>query len=199
MSFNMHGGLPEIGDHNAFQRPGAGDDKLFVVFYMGVIPNESKSVEAGRPIYDDVECCRIIIPGDKNAVIDRPADRSDKTRFATQYALFRQGVKEEDQVSGTRLSDWPMVGRAQAAELKHVGLVTVEQLADVRDDIVAKIPGLQSLKQAAGIWLQKAKGTAEAAKAAKLIDDQANRIDALEKVVRDQADRLEAAMARQKA
>jgi hypothetical protein len=198
MDFNSMsmGGLPDVADPALFRGQGAGDDKLFAVFYMGVLPNEARSIEEGRPIFDDVECVRVVVPGDKNHAVDRPVTVSDKQRFARQYAMFKQGVKEEDQITGTRLTDWPMVGRAQSEELRHLGLRTVEQIAECRDDIVAKVPGLGQLKQAASIWLSKAKGTAEAAKAAKVIEDQNNRIATLEQVVRDQAERMEALMAK---
>jgi len=179
------------GDPALFTKANAGDDSLFVVFYMGTMKNEDKSIEAGRPIIDDVECCRIIVPGDKNNVIDRPATASDKARFAKQYALFKQGMKEDDQSSGTRLTEWPFLSRGQCEEFRYLGIRTVEQLAEVRDDVVAKVPGLVNLKQHAAVWLGKTKNAAEAAKQAKLMSDQANRISTLEEVVRDQAARIE--------
>lgn len=179
------------GDPALFTKANAGDDSLFVVFYMGTIKNEDKSIDQGRPIIDDVECCRIIVPGDKNSVIDRPATHSDKQRFAKQYGMFKQGMKEDDQISGTRLNEWPFLTRGQCEEFRYLGIRTVEQLADVRDDIVSKVPGLVQLKQHAGVWLGKTKNAAEAAKQAKVMTDQANRISSLEEVVRDQAARLE--------
>lgn len=179
------------GDPALFTRHNAGDDSLFVVFYMGVLRNEARSVEAGRPIFDDVECVRIIIPGDKNSVIDRPATPNDKARFSRQYGLFKQGLKEEDQTSGTRLTEWPFLTRGQCEEFKHLGIKTVEQLAEVRDDLVSRVPGLTTLKQHAKVWLGKTKNAAEAAQQAKLMTDQASRIDTLEQVVRDQAERIE--------
>jgi hypothetical protein len=181
------------GDPNIFSRPNAGDDSLFVVFYMGVIKNEARSVSEGRPIFDDVECVRIIVPGDKNNINDRPASAQDKLRFAKQYAMFQQGVKEDEQVTGTRLSDWPFMTRGQAEELRYLGVKTVEQLAEVRDDIVARVPGLNSLKQNAGVWLGKTKSAAEAAKTTKLLQDQANEIAALKEAVRDLSARAEKA------
>lgn len=178
-------------DTNLFSRPDAGDESLFVVFYKGVVQNQGRTIEEGRPIYDDVECVRIIIPGDKNSVIDRPAERNDKRRFPKQYAAFLDGAKEEDQVSGTRLSDWPFLSRAQIAEFKHLGLVTVEHIAECRDDVVSRVPGLQQLKRNAQLWLGKAKGAAEAAKQAKVMDDQAAQIAALQDAVRDLSARNE--------
>ena len=184
------------GDPAVFTKPNAGDDSLFVVFYMGTLKNEDKSIEAGRPIIDDVECCRIIVPGDKNNVVDRPATHSDKQRFAKQYAMFKQGMSEEDQVSGTRLTEWPFLTRGQCEEFRYLGIRTVEQLAEVRDDVASKVPGIHQLKQHAAVWLGKAKNAAEAAKQAKTMTDQATRISSLEEVVRDQAARIEKLLAK---
>jgi hypothetical protein len=179
------------GNPDIFTKQHAGDDALFVVFYMGTLKNEEKSIEAGRPIIDDVECVRIIVPGDKNNQIDRPATSTDKARFAKQYAMFSQGLKEEDQISGTRLTEWPFLSRGQCEEFRYLGIRTVEQLAEVRDDIVSKVPGLVTLKQNAAVWLGKAKSSAEAAKHAKLMTDQQQQIENLKEVVRDQGKRIE--------
>lgn len=187
------------GDPNLFTRANAGDDSLFVVFYMGVTKNEGKSLDAGRPIFDDTEFCRIIVPGDKNNVIDRPATASDRRRFAKQYAMFKEGKKEEEQISGTHLTDWPHLSRAQCEEFKYLGIRTVEQLAEVRDDVVGRVPGMTTLKQIAQVWLARSKNTAEAAKQAKLMADQASRIDSLEQVVREQAARIERMLTGEKA
>jgi len=179
------------GDHNVFSRQNAGDDTLFVVFYSGVVKNEFRTNEEGRPIFDDVECVKVIVPGDKNSVIDRPASAQDKQRFSKQYGLFKAGLSEEEQVTGTRLSDWPYITRAQAEELRYLGIRTVEQLANVRDDIVGRVPGLVGLKQHAGVWLAKATKSAEAAQITKLIQDQKSELDSLREAVKEQASRIE--------
>jgi len=178
-------------DINLFSRANAGDETLFVVFYMGVLKNDARTVEQGRAIFDDVECVRIIVPGDKNNVVDRPAQVSDKQRFAKQYDLFKKGVAEEDQVSGTRLTDWPFLSRAQAEELRYLGIKTVEQLANVRDDITSRVPGLVSLKQNAGVWLAKATKSAEAAVITKRLQEQDTEISNMKQVVQEQAARIE--------
>ena len=183
------------GDPTIFTRQNAGDESLFVVFYMGVIKNEARTAEEGRAIFDDVECMRIIIPGDKNTVIDRPASAQDKQRFSKQYGMFKQGMSEDEQVSGTRLTDWPFLTRAQCEEFRYLGIKTVEQLAGVRDDIVSRVPGLTQLKQHAQVWLGKTQSAAEAAKTSKLIADQAAQIAALQEAVRDQAARIEKMLA----
>jgi len=70
----------------------------------------------------------------------------------------------------------------------------VEQLAEVRDDITTRVPGLLSLKQNAQVWLGKSKSAAEAAKTTKVLQDQASRIASLEAALRDQGSRLEQAL-----
>lgn len=151
-------------------KSGAGDEKLLVFFHWDIVKDDIATIEEGRPIYRDAEFVRIFVPGDKTNVIDRPIRLGDKTRFPKQYDAFKAGKDEDAQLEGTPLRDWPMVGRAQCAEFHHFGIRTVEQLADVRDDICGKVPGLTGLKQTAGVWLQKAKSTAEAAKIAKQLD-----------------------------
>lgn len=187
----MSAGLPDSPDPSLFTRQDAGDDSLFVVFYMGVLKDENETIQQGRPIFNDVECVRIIVPGDKSNIIDRPADRRDRHRFAKQYAMFKQGLSDEDQTTGSRLSEWPLLTRAQAEELRHVGIRTVEQLAEVRDDLTSRIHGLVTLKQHAQTWLGKTKTAADAARQTKQMNDQKNEIDGLKEVVREQAARLE--------
>lgn len=185
-----YGELPAL-DVSAFAKPDSGDDQLFVVFYMGIMQDDARTVEEGRPIFNDVESVRIMVPGDRNNIIDRPASKQDTLRFAKQYAVFKAGRAEEEQLTGTRLTDWPYVSRAQCEELKYLGIRTVEQIAEVRDDVCQRVAGLTHLKNAAKVWLGKAKGAAEAAKTAKLIEDQANSIETLKRVIEDQGQRIE--------
>lgn len=171
-------------DHTVFQRQDMGDAQLLVVFYMGTMKNEEKSSAEGRLIVDDVECIKVIIPGDKNNVIDRPATAADKRRFAQQYAAFKQGKEGEAQLSGTRLQDWPFVSRGQVEELHWLGFKTVEQLASANDSV--NYPGLQQLKTHARSWLATAKDSAIASQQADRLNAQDAQIEELKKVVEDQ-------------
>lgn len=182
-------------DHALFTRPDAGDESLVAFFYPGVMKNEAKSLDAGRHIYDDLEFVKIIIPGDKNNLIDRPATPQDKRRFAKQYALFKEGRTEDDQISGTRLNEWPFLSRGQCEELRYLQIRTVEQLAEVRDDITTRVPGLVNLKKNAQVWLGKSKSAAEAAKITKQMDDQSREIETLRQVVKEMGAREEARIA----
>ena len=164
-------------------RAGAGDDKLLVIFYKDVLQDETKSTEAGRPIFVDMDFVRIHVPGDPTNVNIRPASEVDKRRFALQYARYLQGMKEEDQMSGTPLKEWPAVGRAQVEELRYFKILTVEHLADVGDAIKLKMPGLTKLSALARVWLEKSSHTAEAAKHQAQIDKQASELEVLQRTV----------------
>jgi hypothetical protein len=180
------------GALDEFTRPHAGDDQLLVVFYRGIIKDEDASILQGRPIFKDIDYTRIFVPGDKTNVIDRPTDVVDKQRFPQQYARYLQGKKEEEQIIGTPLREWPLVTRAQVEELKYFNIVTVENLAEVADAMKLKMPGLTSLSRQAQAWLERTNVTAEAAKMDKTIADQANKIEALERAVQDLIHRNEA-------
>jgi hypothetical protein len=175
-----------------FTRPNAGDDKLLVQFYRGTVKDDDASVTQGRPIFHDVDYTRIYVPGDKTNIIDRPTDNSDKQRFPQQYARYLQGKKDEDQIIGTPLKEWPLVTRAQVEELKYFNLHTVEHLAEVADAVKLKMPGLVSLSRQAQAWLERTNVTAQAAMMDKTIADQANKIEALERAVSDLVQRNEA-------
>ncbi len=68
---------------------------------------------------------------------------------------------------------------------------TVEHLAEARDDICAKVPGLNQLKATAQAWLAKAKTGAEAAIQAKQHADMQNQIDTQARALRDQGELIE--------
>lgn len=178
------------GDINHFSRRDAGDDKMLVKFYMGVMKDEAASIEAGRPIFKDIEFVKIITPGDKTNIIDQPARQVHRERFPRHYAKFKQGIEGEAQTEGTRLTEWPMISRAQAEELRHLDILTVEQVAGVRDDVMLRTPGLAKLKREAAIWLGKTKSSAEAAKTAKLIEELQAQNAALSQAVNDLQSRV---------
>jgi hypothetical protein len=179
------------GDVMDFARPGAGDEKLFVVFYKGVMKDDTASVEQGRPIYFDCEMVRIYTPGDRNNVVDRPVRDSDKSRWPKQYMAFKAGGDEAAQTVGTPLREWPGVGRAMSEELTYFGIRTVEQLAEANDAACMKVGGLYQLKKAAAIWLDKSKATAEATKAAKELEDAHAQRVADMKTISDLASRVD--------
>lgn len=143
-------------DHNLFQN-NKGDDSLFVHFYMHFTQDETKSREAGRPIFQDTEFVKIFSPGDRSNVIDRPVRPSDTVRFPKQYAAFKN--KENAQAIGTPIDQWPIISRAMAEELKYLGFQTVEQIASARDSVLGQHAGLRDLSSKAKAFIEISKGS----------------------------------------
>lgn len=134
------------------------DDKLFITFFMHPTEEPEKTLAEGRPIFKDEEHIRIMVPGDKDSIVVRPVRDLDKQRFAARYAAFQNNEKEVQE--GTPLRAWPMMARGQVEELKHFGVHTVEQLANLADVHVSKFMALGNLKTKAQAFIQNAKETA---------------------------------------
>jgi hypothetical protein len=142
---------------------------------------------------------RISAPGDRNNVLEHPITQRDIQRFPQQYAAFKAGLEEDAQIIGTRLADWPVMTRAQVEEMKHLGFRTVDQIADARDDICGKVPGLTGLKQKARIWLDKTTVTAEATRLDRVISTLQNDNESMRTALADQAKLIEKLQAKQAA
>jgi hypothetical protein len=142
--------------------PKPGDEKLFVTFYMDVRQNDAKSMEAGHPVYDDVPKVRIMVPGDRTTVIDTYVQPEHVARFQRQWEQFKRS--EVQMVQGWAIKQWPAIPRSLAEELSHLGVTTVEQLAEMPDVFGSRLMGFQDLKKRAQVALDVAKGEAVAAK-----------------------------------
>lgn len=173
-------------DARTFQNINMEDGKLYAVFFKDVVKDEGKSEEMGRPIFRDTEFVRIVAPGDKTNVVVRPAREDDKRRFGRQYEAFKRG--DAEQIIGTPLAQWPLMTRAQVEELRYFGVLTVEHLADLRDDVKTKIPGSVDLSKRAAQWLNASQGVDTK------VAEQADRIAALEDMVKKLAGGQPAAM-----
>ena len=139
------------------------DKRLFVQFFKDAVKNEIKSKEAGRPIFDEHDFVRVITPGSRDTVITRVADGSDYAlRFPAQWARYKAGQNQD--VSGTPLSQLPWMSVGQVAEFAAVGCRTVEQLVGMPDNLSQKFMGHHQLKQRAQVYLDAAKEAAPALK-----------------------------------
>lgn len=150
------------------------DDKLVVVFKNHAVQNPSKSKEAGRPIFDDMEICEIRVPGSRNMSPHPATEISHKhsdmygteeipvtyaERFSKQYRQFK--AQEAQTISGTPLQHAPFLTEARRAELRALNIYTVEQLA-VIDGIELKNIGHagRDLKNAAIEYIESSKQNA---------------------------------------
>ena len=100
-------------------------------------------------------------PGDKLTVIDRPASEIDKRRFPAQWQAFEGGGEYEGQ---TRLETCAWADPGLVKEMAYEGILTVEQLAGLPDEVVRRnsLLGLIRLRELAQEHLVKAQRTADA-------------------------------------
>jgi hypothetical protein len=123
-------------------------------FFIEPIENKSKSAEAGRPIYDNVEMISIINPGSKDEFIKK-VDANAKSRFGPQYEHWKK--TQEQPCEGTPLDMVPFLNPGQVRELKALNVPTLEHLANLHDGAIQKIGmGGMELKRKAEAYLKAA-------------------------------------------
>jgi hypothetical protein len=173
-----------------------GDDRLGVMFYIKLVEDPQRTLAEGRKCFKEREYVRIMVPGDRHNTVDRPVQitgsipTDDRMRFAKQYERFK-AQKEQAAHDGTPLTLWPAIPSVLAEELKYINIYTVEQLATLSDAYVSKLPKGHEWKRKAAEFISALKDQAQVAKLQTALDERDNRIDALEKAVKDQSDRIE--------
>jgi hypothetical protein len=116
------------------------DSRLQVRFYKKPVHQEQESLEAGRPIYKEFDFVHICVAGDTLTEIDTFALQQHKQRFPIQWANYmnRLGANDEE-VVGTPVSEWPLVSKSQAEELRAMKFHTVEAIANASDQQLQRI------------------------------------------------------------
>lgn len=128
-------------------------------FYKESRENKARSAEEGRYACDEVEMVEIVHPGDnKTAFVDYVKPEYIE-RFRDQYEAFKRG--EVRAASGTPLEHWPILNTARVAELKAIGILSVDELAAVSDHTLTKMGmGARDLREQARAFISAAKGGA---------------------------------------
>jgi len=122
------------------------DSRLQVRFYKRPVQQEHESIEAGRPIFKEFDFVHICVAGDTLTEIDTYALPSHKQRFPIQWANYMNRVgANEPEIVGTPVSEWPIVSKSQAEELRAMKFHTVESIAHASDQ------QLQRMGMAAGM------------------------------------------------
>ena len=154
------------------------DSRLQVKFYKRPVQQEQETLEAGRPIYKEFDFVHICVAGDTLTEIDTYALNSHKTRFPIQWARYQNRLgTEEQEVVGTPVSEWPLVSKSQAEELRAMKFYTVESIANASDQ------QLQRMGMAAGMspyaFRDKAKSFLNLATSSAETDKRAQEIEKL--------------------
>tara|TARA_R110000787_G_scaffold151480_4_gene265310 strand:- start:4403 stop:5239 length:837 start_codon:yes stop_codon:yes gene_type:complete len=165
------------GAHRAFANAEPQKHGLFAQFYMHPKQNAKETLIQGRPIYDETEYIRIMVPGDKSSIVERPVRlgihiNADNIKFSVEYEMFKQN--KDQQVSGTPLEEWPPISRSQVKEMEYFNVRTVEQLAGMGDAQMQQFMGLGSLRELARRFIQHAEGAAPLSKMQAALDESTN-------------------------
>ncbi len=169
------------------------DTRLIVTFENFPVLNEAKSKEANRPIYEDMEVCRIRMGGDRLQAPVFPAwaeapggvENEDgyvvpmtyKEKYAEQYRKFKAGeVQTKD---GTPLEALSFLTPARVKEFKALNIYTAESLASLEG------ASLKSLGQGGLEWKQKAKAYLDNAAGSAVVTKQASEIEFLRQQVEE--------------
>lgn len=141
------------------------DTRLIVTFENFPVLNEARSREANRPIYEDMEVCRIRMGGDRlqapvfPAWAEAPGGAENEDgyivpityaeKYAEQYKKFKAG--EVQTKEGTPIEALTFLSAAKVKELKALNIYTAESLASLEG------ASLKSLGQGGLEWKTKAK------------------------------------------
>jgi hypothetical protein len=186
----MHGEATMSEMHMAYGTRDPNDSKLFVKFELFPVINQDKSAVEGRPIYEDAEYITIIVPGDKESVVHRKLWAKDLERFPAQYQAFKNGASQ--QISGTPLEHWPVIGKGQVMELQFFNVRTVEDLANLADAHAHKFMGINKLRKQAQDWLAAAKDAAHITKMNDELEKRDSKIAAQADMLEKLTERLKA-------
>jgi hypothetical protein len=148
-----------------------GDLGLNVQFTTEPVFSKKETYLAGGvPKYVDMDFITITIPGDKYTEVHRPVTDYDQWKFPREYAAFKQG--QDAELVGTPLNMWPALQPSQVAELKHQGIRTIEQLANLSDTASGVLRGFYAMKHKAQQYLEDAKDKNAAAVVRAQMDEQ---------------------------
>jgi hypothetical protein len=169
-------------DVDVFAQPVFQQDKrLHVRFYRRAVKQTFKSEQEGRAIYKDVDYVQIHVPGDRNTMIDTEANFHYQQRWPEQWKRYKDGMDQA--VVGTPLDSLPGVTPSQTAELKAMHVHTVEQLAEMADQLAQKMMGNFALREKARKFLDASKGVADQNKRDAELAERDDRIKALEEQI----------------
>jgi hypothetical protein len=141
-----------------FQDPGAPKKPAIPEFFVEPVHLVFASQQAGRPIYEDREFVRILIPGDRRSIVVEPVNEEHRARWPRHYEAFKAG--REAPLEGTPLSEWPcsLMTPARVKELAFFNVRTIEALAELTDAALQNLGmGARELRERARTWLEVAR------------------------------------------
>ena len=159
---------------------GAPASGVYPRFFVDEVQDNVASEQAGRAIFKSEERVEIIMPGNAQTRFVARVTSEHTSRWPVEYKAFKDGI--EISPDGTPLEEWPILKRSQVMELKYLGFKTVEQVAQMNDQVIQRIGmGGRALKNMAAAFLDDAERIALTAKLTAESDRKDERIAALER------------------
>lgn len=156
---------------------------IHVEFINLPVEDLAASRKEGRPIFKDVEHCRIRWVGDNKRELIEPAHQlteynRDERRYITfaekfpeHYRLFKAN-QDQSAVNGTPISELPFLTEAKRAELRALNITTAEGLAALDGAALHRLGmGGRDLKNKARAFLDSASGAADVSRMAAEIEN----------------------------
>ncbi len=128
----------------------------YALFFKQPVQNNFKTKQEGRPIFEEQDYIRIVIPANKLESPVRPVRDEDKEKWPREWARYQRG--EQEAVEGTPLDALTQLSGSRKQELKALNIHTVEHLAAVGDQNLMNMGmGARQERDAAKAFLAMAK------------------------------------------
>jgi hypothetical protein len=167
----------------------------FVTFEVRADKDEGASAEAGRPIHKDVDYVIIRNAGSRDQVEARalmfikqnPKDEDLRERYRAWVDREKRNI-----IEGTPLKELPFLGRSEVADFNAMNIFSVEQLVTLSDSAKHRFHNINHIIAKAQAFLDLAKDTQLATKQAAVINEQNDKIELLQRTIKEMGDRLDA-------
>lgn len=184
-------------------RPGDNEERpCYIEFELRAEEDRNASIEAGMPVYKDVEFAKLTPAGSQGTLVSEKVvteqllnewrngnRRGDRPipYYLQAYDAWKQGL--EMPVNGSDVRHWPGVTPAQLKTCQEAGIKTVEDLANSNADGIRRLGmGGLALVKKAKIYLENA----ETNKAAEEISALQIKIETMEELIHTQSEQIAA-------
>lgn len=143
-----------------FQLDAGKRDSARPIFFKEAVQNKAASEAEGRPVFMEREMVRILVPGDRLTESVQIVTEQHRHRWPREYAAFKQD--QEAPLNGTPISQLPGMTASQVEELRFSKVLSVEDLANLPDDLLSKVAPMngKELRAKAQRWMDAAAGAA---------------------------------------
>jgi capsule polysaccharide export protein KpsE/RkpR len=171
--------------------PGGRGPRPNLRFYTEAVEQSGKSLEAGRPIYMEVDFVAITNPGSRDEFITKAEHKAKQDEFVA-WAYKKWKATQEQVVDGTPLETVPFLNKAQIMELKALNVHSLESLANLPDTAKQRFMGSVELSKKAKAYLNSATDTALVTKLQSELDKRDRDMEAMKKQMAEANARFEA-------